>query len=71
MSSRQDNLQENLSDAASLHPRRAADSFRLNTHTHSHTQSRAKVWTHCSLEYDENKQLDVLTPTAGLTRKAF
>ena len=42
-----------------------------HTHTHSHTQSRAKVWTHCSLEYDENKQLDVLTPTAGLTRKAF
>lgn len=51
MSSRQDNLQEDLGGAASLHPGRATDGFWLNTNTYTHTHTESRD----SLECDENK----------------
>ena len=50
MSGGQDNLQEDLSAAASLHPGRAADGLWLSTNTRSES-----INTRWLLEDDENK----------------
>lgn len=65
---RQDNLQQDLGGAASLHPGGAADGFRLDSHTDIDIESDTK-----KLERPEEGvvTVDALTPTTGLMMKAF